>query len=182
MRLFVAITPPAQVLDEVAGTAGGLCSAAGELRWSSRDDWHLTLLFLGEVAQDDLPGLREHLAEEAARHARPRLAVRGAGTFPGDDTRAGVLWAGIEGDLDGLGALAAGLRKAARTAGFGVERRAYVPHLTLARSRRPTDMSTVRAALSQLTTCFWTVDDVHLMHSRPGGEPRYTTVATWRLS
>ncbi|MFC4562800.1 RNA 2',3'-cyclic phosphodiesterase [Nocardiopsis mangrovi] len=180
MKLFVELQPPPEVLEDVAAAVSALPPVDG-LHPSSREEWHVTLVFLGEVPDDTAEGLRERLAAEAARHPPLRLAVRGAGTFPGDTARANVLWAGIEGDLEGLSALVAGLRRAARKSGLRVERRAHVPHLTLARSGPPMDLGEQRTALAGLGSPFWTAEDIRLMHSRPGEEPRYRTVATWRL-
>ncbi|QBI52279.1 RNA 2',3'-cyclic phosphodiesterase [Streptomonospora litoralis] len=206
MRLFVAVYPPEEVLDEVArtadalgaadrlGVAGGVLDTGGGaaeprrqvrlgrgLRWSEPGEWHLTLVFLGDVPDDTLPRLRRRMSAEAARHERPAIAFRGGGTFPGDTAQAGVLWAGIEGDIDTVTGLAAGLRKAARKSGVRLQRRAFVPHLTLARSRPPTDMTALRYGLGTLATPFWTVGEIHLVHSEPGEQPRYRTLETWPL-
>lgn len=207
MRLFVAVHPPEEVLDEVArtagalsaadrlGVAGGVLDTAGRtveprehvrlgrgLNWGDREDWHITLLFLGDVADSGRQALETRLATEAARHERPAVAVRGGGTFPGDTAQASVLWAGLEGDVDTVTALAAGLRRGARKCGIRLDRRAFVPHLTLARSRPPTDMTALRSALGKLATPFWTVGEIHLVRSRHPARPRYETVATWPLS
>ncbi|MUL44017.1 RNA 2',3'-cyclic phosphodiesterase [Streptomonospora sp. PA3] len=205
MRLFVAVYPPKEVLDEVARSAEALGAAerlavargvvqedpSGEprtqlrmgrrLRWREREEWHFTLLFLGEVAETGLPSLQRRLAAEVARHPRPSVAVRGGGTFPGDTAQASVLWAGLEGDVEGVIALADGLRKVARKAGVRLDRRAFVPHLTLASSRPPTDMTALRYGLNALATPFWTVDEAHLVRSHASGRPRYQTLATWPL-
>ncbi|MDA0566640.1 RNA 2',3'-cyclic phosphodiesterase [Streptomonospora sp. S1-112] len=166
-------------------TGGGFAPAGGHvppgLRWSSPDEWHVTLVFLGEVADDAVPGVAERLAAEAARHAPFQVAVRGAGTFPGDPAQASVLWAGLEGDVDELTLLADGLRRAARKAGVRVDRRPYAPHLTLARVRPPGDVSALRYTLGRLATAFWTVEEVRLMRSHHPRRPRYETLQTWRL-
>jgi 2'-5' RNA ligase len=49
LRLFVAIAPPAGVLDALDARAAPLRTARGDLRWTSREAWHVTLAFLGEV-------------------------------------------------------------------------------------------------------------------------------------
>ncbi|WP_017622745.1 RNA 2',3'-cyclic phosphodiesterase [Nocardiopsis chromatogenes] len=186
MRLFIAVTPPEDVLDEVeAAVAAALGVQEGPgLRWSRRDDRHITLLFLGETDPGGLPGLERAFSTELARHRPERISLRGAGTFPGDDGAATVLWAGVQGERGvPLAGPAAGLRRAARRRGARVERRPFVPHLTLARSRRPADLAGLRTALTTaLATPFWEVGEVHLVESRPqDGEHRYRTAATWAL-
>ncbi|MBB6173784.1 2'-5' RNA ligase [Nocardiopsis mwathae] len=181
MRLFLAIDPPDALLERVARAAAAVRTDGDGLRWSRPEDWHLTLVFLGEVDDEHRADLEKRIAAEVGRHEPLSLAVRGAGTFPGNDTRARVLWAGFEGDVGALGRLAADLRRAARKSGIPVERRPYVPHLTLARSRTPADFSRHRSSLRSMTTPFWTAEEVHLVHSVLGGSPRYRTVATWPL-
>ncbi|WP_017592033.1 RNA 2',3'-cyclic phosphodiesterase [Nocardiopsis potens] len=182
MRLFIAVDPPEEVLDQVQAAVDGVRRKGDGLRWSGRRDWHITVHFLGEVDERRRPRLEEAFADEAARHGGPRIAVRGAGTFPGDDARAVVLWAGVEGGTAALGRIAAGLRRTARRCGERAERRPYVPHLTLARSRIPADLTGARTALDGLATPFWHVGEVHLIESRPGAdEDRYRTIATWPL-
>ncbi|MFD0776685.1 RNA 2',3'-cyclic phosphodiesterase [Streptomonospora algeriensis] len=206
MRLFIAVYPPQEVLDEVGRVADALSAAdrldvaggvldtaeqadeAGSrprlgqgLRWRDPEEWHFTLLFLGEVSEGDRPELERRLAAEAGRHERPEVAVRGGGTFPGDTEQATVLWAGLEGDVDGVTLLADGLRRAARKSGIKVDRRPFVPHLTLAACRPPTDMTALRYGLSALATPFWAIEEIHLVRSHHTRRPRYQTLATWPL-
>ncbi|GAA4906409.1 RNA 2',3'-cyclic phosphodiesterase [Streptomonospora salina] len=206
MRLFVAVYPPQEVLDEVGRVAGALSAAdrldvaggaldtadrGGDpgarprlgqgLRWRAPEEWHFTLLFLGEVGEQELPQVRRRLAAAAARSESPEVAVRGGGTFPGDTEQATVLWAGLEGDVGAVTLLADRLRKAARKAGLKVDRRPFVPHLTLATRRPPTDMTALRYGLSALATPFWTVGEIHLVRSHHPRRPRYQTLTTWEL-
>jgi 2'-5' RNA ligase len=97
MRLFVAITPPAEALEEMEALAAPLRAAWPRLRWTGPAEWHVTLAFLGEVDAGVLPGLGTRLERAARRHPVLQLSVTGAGTFPGA-RRARVLWAGIRGD------------------------------------------------------------------------------------
>lgn len=94
MRLFVAIVPPSAALAELAAAVAPLRAARPELRWTGPADWHLTLAFLGEVADRVLPDLSVRLERAARRHPVTELAVHGAGAFP-RPSRASVLWAAI---------------------------------------------------------------------------------------
>src|SRR5215469_5772360 len=106
MRLFVAIAPPDEVLGELAAAVAPLRVARTELRWTGPADWHLTLAFLGEVAEPVLPALGTRLERAAGRHPAQRLAIGGGGAFP-RAARATVLWTGVAGDPGPLAALAA---------------------------------------------------------------------------
>lgn len=185
MRLFIAIRPPEPALDEIEAATRPLRSAWPGLRWTGREDWHLTLAFLGEVADPVLPELRRRLERAAGRHARLELSVRGAGAFPSAG-RAQVLWAGIGGQdetLDSLSRLADSVAAGARRAKAPPPdtRRRYRPHLTLARCKVPADARPLVAALAQFAGSRWTAADIHLISSQPGGQPRYAGQGTWPL-
>jgi RNA 2',3'-cyclic 3'-phosphodiesterase len=181
VRLFVAIVPPARALAELADAVGPLRQARPELRWTTQADWHLTLAFLGEVADRVLPDLAVRLERAAARHPTRRLAISGGGAFPGP-RRASVLWAGIESDVD-LGPLAASVAAGARRAGAPPpdEGRRYRAHVTLARCRSQADVVELTSALSGFAGSPWTADSVRLIRSNPGREPRYEDLGSWPL-
>src|ERR1700677_609157 len=134
MRLFVALAPPADVLDDLDAGCAPFRTAREDLRWTSRDAWHVTLAFLAEVTDLQLTRLVPRLERAARRHAAFSLSFAGAGAFPSAG-RANVLWGGLAGDLPALAELAAAAAAGARRA--GVPRpdtgRTYRPHVTHAR-------------------------------------------------
>ena len=181
MRLFAALVPPPPVLDDLAEAVGrGRAGAPPSLRWSSRERWHLTLAFYGEVDADRAPELAEHLASSTAGLPAVELSLGGAGRFGQQ-----VLWAGVRGtpgDLAALEVLAAAAAGAGRAVGAAVEERPYRPHLTLARSRGPADLDPLVASLAGWVGPVWTADAVHLVRSTPGSRPVYDVLATAPLA
>ncbi len=182
MRLFVALVPPPAVLGGLEAAVAPFRARQPELRWTSRDAWHITLAFLGEADETAVARLTPRLARAAGRHPPCRVMFAGAGAFPAT-ARARVLWCGLRGDHRDVAALAASVAAAARRAGAppADERRPFRPHLTLARCRAPADVRGLVDALRGYEGPGWTADRVHLIHSRPGGQPRYATVASWSL-
>jgi RNA 2',3'-cyclic 3'-phosphodiesterase len=184
MRLFVAIAPPPGVLDELDALAAPLRKNRGDLRWTSREAWHVTLAFLGEVDERAVDRLLPRLERAAHRYHDIRLAFAGAGAFPQAD-RANVLWSGLSGDRRALASLAASVAAGASRAGATPpdKGRHFQPHLTLARCRLPTDVSEIVSALAGYQGQTWTVDRIHLVRSQLGTsrKPRYSTVAWWPL-
>lgn len=189
MRLFVAIAPPPEVLDELDAVVAPWRSARQDLRWTSLEAWHVTLAFLGEVEESKLPRLLPRLERAAQRHVGVTLAFSGSGAFPVQQ-RANVLWSGLSGDSKALAGLAASLAAGASRAGATPPDRGrrFQPHLTLARCRLPADVTSIVAALSGFQGQAWTADRIHLVRSRLGGgppgavnQPRYTTVGLWPL-
>jgi RNA 2',3'-cyclic 3'-phosphodiesterase len=182
MRLFVAIVPPPLALQELAAAVEPLRASRPELRWTTAEDWHLTLAFLGEVAEAVLPELGRRLERAAARHQAQRLAIAGGGAFPGR-TRARVLWAGIQAG-PGLAPLAATVAAGARRAGAPPpdEGRRYRAHLTLARCREPASVAAETDALASLAGTPWTASEIHLIRSNLSRKPsRYEELGAWPL-
>jgi 2'-5' RNA ligase len=190
VRLFVAIAPPAEVLDELEALAAPLRAARTHLRWTSRAAWHVTLAFLGEVEETTLGKLLPGLEQAAHQHEAISLAFAGAGAFPAAH-RANVLWSGLSGDCHALAALAESVAAGAGQAGAAPpdKGRRFQPHLTLARCRLPADVRDLVAELAEFQGKCWHASDIHLVRSNlngpgrpaPGTQPRYTTVATWPL-
>jgi 2'-5' RNA ligase len=196
LRLFVAIAPPPGVLDELDALAAPLRTTRDDLRWTSREAWHVTLAFLGEVEETALAGLVPRLERAARNHHQIQLAFAGAGAFPAPD-RANVLWSGLSGDRLALADLAAVVRTGASRAGATPpdKGRHFQPHLTLARCRLPADVSGIVAGLAGYQGQAWNADCIHLVRSDLGSrsnlsgrgplggpaKPRYSSVARWPL-
>jgi 2'-5' RNA ligase len=184
MRLFVAIAPPPAVLDELDTLAAPLRAHRPDLRWTSREAWHVTLAFLGQVDESAAARLLPRLERAAWRHRVFPIAFSGAGAFPVPG-RANVLWSGLSGDRAALAHLAESVTAGATRAGAPPpdKGRRFQPHLTLARCRMPADVTELVAALADFSGQSWTADRVHLVRSRLGAteQPRYSTLGSWPL-
>lgn len=183
MRLFVALRPPAAVLNEIDAVVAPYRSEWSRLRWVASDRWHVTLCFLGEVSDEVLPSLEAELDAPAKAHPALHLSFAGAGAFPRVH-RARVLWIGMDGDRRELTELAGSVSSAAGSAGLEPTRgqRRFSPHLTLARCREPTDLAPLVDALEGFAGTGWTAGEVHLVRSHLGPKPRYETVHSWSLN
>lgn len=132
MRLFVALEIPEAVRREVARRVAGLRERLPRAKWVDIGNLHLTLLFLGQVDDAQVPVLTEALREVFTKHPPLDLRLADAGTFP-PRRPARVAWVGMEspGDLAGLQADVTAA--AVEAIGFEPEERPYHPHVTLAR-------------------------------------------------
>jgi len=182
MRLFVGLALPPAVLDDLDATCAPFRPLRDDLRWTSREAWHITLAFLGEVTDLSLTRLLPRLERAAWRHSPLSLGLAGAGAFP-SAARANVLWIGLAGDRRALADLAASVGAGARRAGAPPpdSGRKYRPHLTLARCRAPADVRPIVASLEAYQGPPWTTEEIYLIRSRPGGQPRYETLGSWKL-
>jgi len=186
MRLFVALVPPPDILDELEEAVRPHRDTVPELRWVRRDLLHVTLTFLGDVDDRTLDRLLPRLERAVARHERMTLSLAGAGAFPGSGAHARVLWTGLYGDRRGLARLAASTTAAGRRVGTLPDKhRGFRPHLTLARSRRPVDVRSLIEPLSAFAGAPWPADSIQLVRSHlPGkdySQVSYEPLKTWSL-
>ena len=126
MRLFVALALPERIVESLLRLESGVPGA----RWSTREQLHLTLRFIGEVDERDASSIDETLAGISA--PRFSLELKGVGSFGGRNPRA--LWAGVAPN-EALIRLQRKIESAIQRLGFPAEERKYTPHVTLARLR-----------------------------------------------
>ncbi len=123
-RLFIAIRPPGDICDLIVDAMDD----SPELRWVGEEQLHLTLRFVGEVERplaDDLTAALGSIRSESFA-----LRLDGVGRF--DRRGGGALWAGVAPKAP-VAALAAKIERVCVSAGLAPERRAFHPHITLAR-------------------------------------------------
>jgi len=186
MRMFVALVPPAQVVEDLGEFLRPRQEAGRDLRWTTPEQWHVTLAFMPKVADRHLDDLEARLERAAARRTVFSLAVAGGGAFP-NPARAKVLYAGL--DLDAreeLDRLATGARAAANKAGAEAGGGRFHPHVTLARIRRPTEVSRWLRILDAYRGPVWTAAEITLVESHlgegPRNRPRYEAVRSFPLT
>jgi 2'-5' RNA ligase len=187
MRLFAALVPPPEALEHLDEFLD-VRRDAQELRWVQADQVHVTLAFLADAPDRKLDDLVERLGRAAGRRTSFETALVGAGAFP-NVARAKVLWAGLDLDEPGrteLDRLATGARAAANRAGIQVGGARFRPHVTLARTRHPHDVTKWVRLLDSYRGPRWRADRVTLVASYlgegPRGRPRHVPMDTFPLS
>ena len=143
MRLFFAIELSDAVQDLLDEATTSLRAAAPDLAWVAREKRHLTLKFLGDVAEEAVPRLTTAAERAAAAHGPLEMSVREIGAFP-NFRRARVVWIGVEQERR-LELLHHDLELACEHEGFEVEGRPFRPHVTLARVRDPLPVDRMKA-------------------------------------
>jgi 2'-5' RNA ligase len=124
LRLFVGIAFP----PELKLRLSLLCSGLPGVRWVDPGNFHLTVRFIGETAEDIAADIDMALARLKAR--RFTLQLAGTGVFGGGKPR--QLWVGAERHPDLL-ALRDKVDQALLRVGLPPEPRKFAPHVTLAR-------------------------------------------------
>lgn len=191
-RAFVAVVPPPSVLrgieslvdsldsldspsdslgdslhslDSSSDSLGDSAGPGTGLRWAPRQQWHLTLQFLGRLDEPD--SFAESLGESLRRVTPFPLRLGGGGAFPAPG-RGSVLWVGVTSGGAELARLAQAVAAVSGVTGD----RPFRPHVTLARAPRARDLRSLVAALGAGPIGpSWTVDHALLFESdtRPDG-------------
>ena len=125
MRLFIALSLPADLRERLCG----LCSGLPGARWVAPENFHLTLRFIGEVDGREAEDIDAALS--GIRFPRFPLTLSGVGQF-GDGKRLRSLWVGVDSN-EMLDRLQAKVEQAVQRAGQPPEKRKFKPHVTLAR-------------------------------------------------
>jgi len=137
-RVFCAVELPDEVRarfqEHIARLRKEVPDAAAS--WSRVENIHLTLKFFGNVALDRIPQISAAATRTTQHFSKFEIAVGNTGVFP-RASRAQVLWIGVSDPSGQLSALQQQLEMECVTAGFEKEDRAYHPHLTIARLRKP---------------------------------------------
>jgi RNA 2',3'-cyclic 3'-phosphodiesterase len=128
LRLFVGIGFPPELKLGLSLLRSGVPGA----KWVDPGNFHLTLRFIGEIAEDTAADVDDSLVRLRAR--RFALQLAGTGVFGGDKPR--NLWVGVERSPELL-ALHEKIEQALARAGLPPEPRKFTPHVTLARLHDP---------------------------------------------
>lgn len=132
MRIFIAIDLEENIKKELSLLIEKLKRVSKNVKWVKKEGMHLTLKFLGEVAEDNIPKIESLLRKTSERHNSFPLHLLGIGTFPPGKKNPRVLWVGIE-ENKRLEAFQAQIEEGLAKLGFPKEKREYHPHLTLGR-------------------------------------------------
>ncbi|MDH2327528.1 RNA 2',3'-cyclic phosphodiesterase [Cereibacter sp. SYSU M97828] len=173
MRCFIALTLP----DDIRSALTVQQFLLPLPRKVEPEDFHITLAFLGDADPARLEEL--HDALERLRLPAPELRLDGLGLFGGGKPRSVHA---LIARTPALEHLQAKVEQAARMAGFALEHRRFIPHVTLGRFPPPAAELAMRierlVAATPLASRIFTAPDVVLFQSRPSG---YEALARYPL-
>jgi 2'-5' RNA ligase len=141
LRTFIAVDLGRAIRDRCVALQEGLARTGTDVKWVEPENLHVTLLFLGEVGDRDVPALCQAVAGCCAGHDAFAMSVETVGCFP-NPRRPRVVWAGVGLGTQELVALHDALEPPLLALGcYRREDRQYTPHITLGRvkSDRPTE-------------------------------------------
>ncbi len=176
MRLFVAVDISDELRERIAPVLSQAAKIPG-LKAVERENLHITLLFLGEVAERRVAAIEEELSKVAFEPFTIRL--RGVGAFPSPASPR-VVWVGVD-DAGELRKLADDVYAKLRKLGFKRDKE-FSAHVTVARvKRRNEDVKRLIESFANEDFGEMVVESFSLKRSilRPQG-PIYKDVAVFR--
>jgi RNA 2',3'-cyclic 3'-phosphodiesterase len=130
MRVFIAVDLPDHIRQTLADIQRELRPASSSVRWVAPESIHITLKFIGEMPEKRLEDIDSAMTGFTWKPFT--ITVRGVGFFPGNRSPR-VFWAGMEAPT--MKDMAEELDARMERVGFDKEKRAFRPHITLARAR-----------------------------------------------
>ncbi|EMA60266.1 RNA 2',3'-cyclic phosphodiesterase [Halorubrum lipolyticum] len=196
MRAFFAVDLPDRFADPIAEAQAAFEGAEG-LRFVAPEQTHVTLKFLGEIADDadtdtetddTTPALADVIAagERAVADADVdpfECAISGYGVFPSLDYIS-VVWAGVDAGSAELTALHEALESETTALGVDPEEHEFAPHVTLARMDDARGKGLVQEVVRERDPDVgrFEVETVRLVSSTLTSDgPAYETVASFGL-
>jgi 2'-5' RNA ligase len=137
-RVFCAVELPSLVREKISEHITRLLTVApnSPTSWVRPENIHLTLKFVGDIPLDRVKDLTQAAANAATGFCPFEIVIGNTGSFPKHGTPR-VLWLGVDDDSGKLAQLQAALDDECLQLGFAREERAFNPHLTIARGRKP---------------------------------------------
>lgn len=185
IRAFLGLPLPEARHPFLQGLQDTFREAGLRASWVPPENFHLTLHFIGHLPHDAIDDFDHRLGQALRDQSAVHLTLVGAGAFPGVH-RPKVIWAGVRELAGSCEKLYHATGQAVTESGFERDERAFHPHITLCRLRRP-PVGHARVAgcfddlASRVSDDFW-VDSVALWKSelRRGGA-RYHQIKEYPL-
>ena len=150
MRLFVAVDTPPEVKDRLEHLCAELRESHAQVRWESRNKFHVTMKFLGAADDSLVQNVMAALERVSGGREPFSVTVRGIGTFP-NLRNPRIVWVGVDDPTGGLVRLHVSIDQELVPLGFQPEDRAFHPHLTLGRIKGTRNLHTLRRMLESVT-------------------------------
>jgi len=146
-RIFIAlkVEAGATLLEMFSALKSGLKNDI--IKWTSIDNIHITLAFLGDTQESLINDISIMLAEKCGSYGKFNLTLKGCGLFRNfSDPR--IIWTGIE-PSDRLIQLNKSIMDGLKVLNIKMEDRPYNPHLTLGRIKHLNDTDLMKSFIEQ---------------------------------
>jgi len=134
MRIFIGIKLDDTVLDSLEKFLEPFKKIASPVKWTKRENLHITLKFIGDVPDETYSKIESRLANTDFNTGPVTLKFQGCGKF-GKGRDMNIFWVGMEKD-DTLEEMFNRLEYALEKTGIPKESRKFKPHITVARNKK----------------------------------------------
>ena len=132
IRIFISVFVPKEIVNIKEMLKTTIDTRGIKIRWIRDGNMHLTLKFIGNTTEESIDSINNAIHDLVKDTPFINLSISGTGCFSKRD-RANTLWVGIKGDLDKLEQLILNINNKLEPLGFPIERRKFLPHITIAR-------------------------------------------------
>ncbi|WP_430515198.1 RNA 2',3'-cyclic phosphodiesterase [Pyrococcus woesei] len=183
MRAFIAIDVNESVRDSLVRAQDYIGSKEAKIKFVERENFHITLKFLGEITEEQAEEIKKILEKIAKKYKKHEVNVKGIGVFP-NPNYVRVIWAGIKND-EIIKKIAKEIDEELAKLGFKKENN-FVAHITIGRVKFVKDKLGLAMKLKELANedfGSFVVEAIELKKSTltPKG-PIYETLARFELS
>jgi 2'-5' RNA ligase len=186
IRSFLAFELPEEIKHIVTRVSAEIRKSSLDVRWVRPEFIHLTVVFMGDIQPEQISPMAESVKAVCSNHEPFRISLKPMGCFP-NSRNPRVIWLGIGGDLERMSRFRDDLQQALSPFGIKQEERAFKPHLTLGRFKKPgkkqTELDQLLAKYGDLSSPACTLDEFVMFRSdlKPGGAV-YTRMLSWPLA
>ncbi|MFW5976522.1 MAG: RNA 2',3'-cyclic phosphodiesterase [Bacillota bacterium] len=155
MRSFLAINIPDHCKDLIEKKVNLIKrEVSQDIKWVEKDNWHLTLKFLGDINKNKVTIIKDRLSLVKNDFTKFGIKFQGIGAFP-DLNYPKVFFLKINQGKHKLIKLNQEIENQLKREGFKPEERDYIPHLTVARSREQTNLRQLSQIYKKFTDKFF---------------------------
>jgi 2'-5' RNA ligase len=136
IRSFLAFELSTEMKSKVNGVYENVRNSRLEVRWVRPQGIHITVVFMGDVREEDIAAIGNEMGKVCSEFASFRASLKGMGCFP-SCRNPRVIWIGLEAEIERMSSFREDLQKRLVPFGVKAEKRGFNPHLTLGRFKKP---------------------------------------------
>jgi len=171
MRVFSALFPPDEVVEDFSRVVAPIQRHFPELEWTSPLLWHMTLTYFGNLSMEEVDRLGYAMDKFSAQRSPFKVRIDGGGATP-NPAEGETLFAKLEAADNALLDLYLGGISAIQGFGWVLDRRRFRPHFPLARCSPAFNLTELVEMISEYQSQTWEVGSVAIVWARPGDDGR----------
>ncbi len=165
MRAFICLELGAETKQEIKEVQQALrWSALSGIRWVRPENYHIILAFFEDINPSQIPCIDSVLQDTVKQRHAIDLSVSKVGGLP-KDNRARIVVLEVGGEVKKLKALVKKLRQGLECAHIVYDKKPFIPHITLGRSRNPINLVLKLGTGLQITQKDFSVSRITLFSS-----------------